>query len=364
MTIKDAARKKVVVFSPSLSAVSGVSTHVNMLLSSGLARDFEFIHFQVGSEGRAENSLRKFLRFVFSPFQLGLLLLKRKPDLIHINTSLDQKAFWRDVAYLAVARLLGVKVVNQIHGGSLPQAFFTTAALTWLLKQALLASDAVVVLTTEELEAYKAFDPRIRVSLVPNAIDDTSLIETERTQNLDGTLRIAYVGRLVKTKGLFEALDALKLLKDLDVDFGFYIAGGGIDEVKLRRRVEELSLVDRVKFLGPVFGKAKTHLWMESDVFLFPTYSEGLPYALLEAMAAGCVPVVCPVGGIPDVMQDGVHGIFVPLRSPEAIADALLRLWKDDGLLRAMASNDRSRINENYTVSRLVSDFERIYKDL
>jgi len=98
---------KIVLFSPSLAAVSGVSTHVQMLFASDLARDYELLHFQVGSEGRRENVLQKLMRFTFSPFHLALFLLRTGADVVHINASLDPKAYWRDLAYSIVASLLG-----------------------------------------------------------------------------------------------------------------------------------------------------------------------------------------------------------------------------------------------------------------
>src|SRR5260221_4405667 len=117
-------KRKVVVFGPSVEAVSGVSTHVRMLLASDLARDFELLHFQVGSEGRRENALQKLMRFILSPLRLALFLLRTGADAVHLNTSLDAKAYWRDVVYSIVASLLGRRVVNQIHGGAMPQGLF------------------------------------------------------------------------------------------------------------------------------------------------------------------------------------------------------------------------------------------------
>lgn len=364
MPMTAAARKRVLVFGPSLSAVSGVSTHVNMLMASALSRDYELIHFQVGSEGREESALRKLLRFLVSPVQLAGWITKNRPCAVHMNTSLDQKAYWRDLVYLVVARALGVKIVNQIHGGSLPQEFFRNSLLRWGLRRAFLASNSVIVLTSQELEAYKSFDARIRVHRIPNAIDVPELLKMSRAPNRNDPIRIVYVGRLVRTKGLFEAVDALTLLARQSVPFEFRVAGNGVDEQELKLRVQAAGLTDQVEFLGPVFGEAKERLWMKSDVFLFPTYHEGLPYALLEALAAGCVPVACPVGGIPDVMRDGVHGLFVPVQDSCAIADALLHLSKEREQLAAMSSNGRTRIRESYTMGRLEADFARIYREL
>src|SRR6267378_1018955 len=155
----DVNKRKIVLFSPSLDALSGVSTHVRMLFASDLARDYELLYFQVGSEGRRENALQKLMRFALSPLHLGLFLLRTGAEVVHLNASLDPKAYWRDLAYSIVARLLGRRVVNQIHGGPMPQDFFRgNVLLTWALRRFLVSSDVVTVLSSAELIGYRAFD--------------------------------------------------------------------------------------------------------------------------------------------------------------------------------------------------------------
>ena len=355
---------KVVVFSPSLEAVSGVSTHARTLFASELARDCELLHFQVGSEGRRETVLQKLTRFMLSPFHLALILLRSGAEIVHLNVSLEPKAYWRDLVYSIVARLLGRRVVSQIHGGAMPQDFFRgNALLTWILRRFLVSSDAVSVLSSAELAAYRKFDPRIRVHLVPNAIDPSGLAGRTRSCNTDRPLKLVYVGRLVRTKGLFEVIEAMTELKRAGREFRLCIAGEGPDQAALMAASKRAGLGDRIEFPGGVFGAEKWRLWLDSDVFVFPTYhKEGLPYSLLEAMAAGCVPVTTPVAAIPDVMRDREHGLFVPIRDASALALAVAALDDDRAGLFRMAEAARRRALEHYTVARLADDFRRLYQ--
>jgi len=355
-------RRKVVLFGPSLDAVSGVSTHVRMLFTSNLARDYDLLHFQVGSEGRRENALQKLMRFTLSPFHLAFFLLRTGAEAVHMNASLDPKSYWRDLVYSIVARILGRRVVNQIHGGAMPQDFFRgNAFLTWLLRCFLVSSDVVTVLSSAELATYRAFDSRIKVHLIPNAIDPAGLADQMRPYNTDGPLKLVYVGRLLRTKGLFEVIDALAELKRAGRQFNLCIAGGGPDQGELMVATEHADLKDRVQFLGSVFAEEKCRLWLESDLFVLPSYMEGLPYSLLEAMAAGCVPVTTPVAAIPDVMRDGEHGLFVPARNAGALAIAVAALDDDRERLIRMAEAARRRVLEQYTVARLADDFRKLY---
>ena len=361
---KSMKRPVVLVLGPHREAVSGVSTHLNTLFASRLAEDFSLIHFQVGSEGRRENVLQKLVRFAASPFQLGLLLLRTGAGVVHINTSLDRGGYWRDLTYLIVVKALGRRVVNQIHGGALPQEFFAgNALLTWVLRRFLVSSSVVAVLCTAELRAYRDFDRRINVHLVPNAIDAAGLADKSRAHNTGGALKLVYVGRLVRSKGLFEIIEALVKLKRAGREFTLSVAGEGPDMPALMAASKQAGLGDRVQFLGSIFAVGKCRLWLDSDLFVFPTYhKEGLPYSLLEAMAAGCVPITTRIAAMPDVMRDGEHGLFVPVKDADALASAVAALDDDRERLTRMSGAARRRVLEHYAVARLADDFRRLYE--
>ncbi|CDG84600.1 glycosyl transferases group 1 family protein [Janthinobacterium agaricidamnosum NBRC 102515 = DSM 9628] len=355
---------KVMLLGPSVGAASGVSTHLNQIFQSTLAQDHVLLHFQVGSEGRAESLPHKLLRFFLSPLQFAAALWRHRPDIVHLNTSMVAKSYWRDLVYLLVAKSMRTKVLYQVHGGALPQDFFAGHALrTGLLRRVLRLADSVVLLAQQELHAYRAFEPALVLSVIPNSIA-LCADPVQKINRGDGPLQLLYLGRLVLEKGVAELVDALALVRAQGVMALLVIAGGGPDEQRLRQRVAELGLQDAVQFAGPVFGEAKQRLWEQADLFGFPTYREGLPYVLLESMAARTPALACPVGGIPDVMQDGVHGFFVPPRDPQALAALILRLDRDRPLLRSMAQAGRERVERHYTVERLAHDFRAIYAGL
>lgn len=357
----------IILLGPSLKAVSGVSTHLIQLFNSSLANEFYLLHFQVGSEGQKESIISKSKRFLFSPIQFLWQLIQKKPHIVHLNTSLVPKSFWRDIAYLFVARIMGKKVVYQVHGGELPQVFFENNwLLTNLLKLVLSSTDVVVLLGQEELRAYRNFEPSLHLELIPNAIEISADPERKKIPtSRDQLLRLVYVGRLAENKGIFEIVEALRILFKQGKNVRLVIAGSGPEEDRLRACVKDFGLSDYVSFVGAVFGEEKKRIWEEADLFVFPTYHrEGLPYSLLESMAARTPPVISPVGAIPDVMEDGVHGAFVPSQNPESLAATIERLDNDRALICRMGEAGRQRVEDYYTVARLEGDFRRIYHDL
>jgi glycosyltransferase involved in cell wall biosynthesis len=354
----------VLLLGPARSAASGVATHINQLFGSALSKRFRLSQFQVGREGRGESRRATVVRLALSPLIFVVRLVRLRPRIVHINTSLDLKGYWRDLVYLAVAKALGCKVVYQIHGGALPAQFFPRSRLlTALLRHVLMWADVVVLLAKCEMTAYERFAPRARLIRIANCVS----IEQDRGPaplNPTAVLTVGYVGRLTASKGILETIEAVRILRERGVEVRLTIAGAGEAMDAIRRSISAAGLATHVHLIGEVFAEAKREFWLQTDVLALPSYHEGLPYALLEAMAYGVVPVASPVGAIPDVMQDQVHGLLVPPRAPQAVAQALEQLAGDRLLLRRLSHAARERVVTHYSITRLADQFTELYRSL
>ncbi len=357
----------VIVLGPNRNAVSGVSTHLNLLFDSALADAFTLIQFQVGSEGRQETLPGKLWRLMSSPFALALQILRRNVTAVHINTSMNASAFWRDLAYLLIAKLSGTRIIYQIHGGESPLRFCRgNRLMESLLRTCLRLPDAVVVLSQFELASYRRFVPGQEIVLLPNSIDITPYAHLKRDNDpLQTGLRLVYIGRLARAKGLHDALGGMARAQAKGIQVTLVIAGSGPDEEPLRQRVRQLGLDHTVRFVGPLFDTDKLGLYEHADVLMLATYhAEGLPYALLESMAAGVPAITTRIGGIPDVMVDNVHGIFVPPHDEKAICRAIEKLANDPALLAEMSDACRRRIAHSYTIERMAGNFSLLYSKI
>ena len=356
----------ILILGPALGAMSGVTTHVNLLLESRLADDFELVHFQVGSEGREEGRMARWLRLAASPFALFASILFRHAAVVHINTSLNPGAYWRDLAYLLVAKLAFARVVYQVHGGDLPRDFFAgSRLLTAFLNFTLRIPDVVVVLAKCELVAYRDFVPKQNVMVIPNGIDTRPFDAVPVVRSFpDKPLRLLYLGRIAREKGLYELLQGIRLANELGVDSRLIVAGGGAELPRLRRYAAALGLRGQVTFSGPVFGNDKVTLLEGCDAFLLPSYAEGLPYAILESMAAGVPVIATRVGAIPDVVVDGTHGLLVARKDGKAIAEALAMLAADRERLSWMSRACRRRIRAAFSIERVATELGGLYAEL
>lgn len=351
---------------PSRAAVSGVSTHLNQLMQSSIADKYALYQFQVGSEGSGENRYQKVIRCFISPFALVVAIIRRKVKIVHLNTSMDAKAYWRDLIYLCISKLLGRRVVYQVHGGQLPSRFLgQNRAVQSFLRWSLAIPDVIVLLAQIERDAYKQLKVGRRILLIPNAIDVDEYRDMKVRDYRQPVIRLGYIGRLAEDKGVKETIEALGSLRRRGFDFlRLQIAGAGPYERALHELVETEALEGSVQFLGPVFGIEKLRFWRDTDLFVFPTYREGLPYTVLEALASGTPVIATRVGGIPDVVQDGLQGIFVNTHDSRAVAVAIETLVSDRERLRAMSRAAIHRSREHYDVERLAGQFDRLYQEL
>jgi glycosyltransferase involved in cell wall biosynthesis len=166
---------------------------------------------------------------------------------------------------------------------------------------------------------------------------------------------------------MFEAMEAVQLLR-AERDFRnteLWIAGSGPAKDEIKQWVRKNGIEGGVKLVGAIYGKDKVDFLREADVFLFPTYhSEGLPYAILESLAAGTPVITTRVGGIPDVVVDRVHGVLIDPKDPRQIVGAVHELARSEENLRTMSKNCRTWAAQQLGLERLASQFGELYQSL
>lgn len=146
--------------------------------------------------------------------------------------------------------------------------------------------------------------------------------------------RLLHVGRLSSEKGVVVLLEALRQLKrKYQRRFELTVAGSGPEEIRLKENAKSLGIEKNVRFLGYVREDAElSRLYQESDVFILPSFTEGVPKVILEAMANGLPVVATSVGGIPEIIQNGENGLLVPPGDAEGICESVYRLLIDQKL--------------------------------
>jgi glycosyltransferase involved in cell wall biosynthesis len=177
----------------------------------------------------------------------------------------------------------------------------------------------------------------------------------DRGMSLRGTEppKILFMGWLVPEKGIYELLDAALWLRGRGFDFRVWICGRGSHEREVRHKIQASDLSSCVEMKGWVEGAAKRALFSEADVFVLPSYAEGMPNAVLEAMAAGLPVVGTHVGGVPDMVPEELRALLVQPRDSRALAESLARLLSDRRNWRNYGQLARTHVEKEHSIERL-----------
>lgn len=178
----------------------------------------------------------------------------------------------------------------------------------------------------------------------------------------EGEVVIMYAGRLVGGKGLETLLDSAPVVLAECPEAHFVIVGDGYLAPKLRAAAESRGLSDRVTFTG--FRRDIPELLAGADVFTLPSRSEGLPLGAVEAMAAGKPLVATAVGGLAELVQDGVTGLEVPVDDAAGLAEALVRLARNPALRERMGEAGRRFVQGQFSVETMVAAHDALYRQL
>lgn len=294
----------------------------------------------------------KLFRFLGSFILLFWKLLTNRYDLCYLAITCHGKGFLKDAPFVLLCKLFGNKVVIHQHNKGM-SADADKPLYRWLLK--LVYRNARVILLSWRL--YPDISEIVKkenVMICPNGIKLVPIEDvTEKgNKNDQEAIHILFLSNLLLEKGVLILLDALRILKDKDYNIVCDFVGAETKEINTSRFDKEVSVrgIDSiVTYHGKKYGKDKQVFWNNSDIFAFPSNNETFGLVNLEAMANKLPIVSTNVGGIPDIVKDGVNGIIVPPSDAQALAEALEKLIINESLRREMGAHGRELLEQNFT---------------
>lgn len=318
----------------------------------------------VPSLGRELHPLKDLATF-WSLFQL---IRAERPDVVHTHKS---KA---GTVGRAAAWLCGVPVIVHTFHGHVLHGYFSEAKskVFRLIERAMAALSHRII----------AVSPKVKDDLIGHGVASAEKIDVvylgldlksfERSTRNAGGLRaelglsaetplIGIVARLVSIKNIPMFLAAAKRVLAARPDARFVVAGDGELKKALAAHAANLGIADAVSFLG--FRTDLERIYPDLDVLCLTSDNEGSPVSLIEGLASGCAAVSTDVGGVTDVLEGGRCGVLVPAGNAEALASAVLELLKDPAKRAALGEAGR-RSAKRFSIERLVSDLDNLYKSL
>ena len=313
------------------------------------------------------------LRDALATVQLARLVRRERPHVIHTHTA-KAGAVGR-VAALVAGGSPRPLVVHTFHGHVLRGYFgpLTTAWFRLVERSLARASDALVAVSPQvrdDLVALGVAPPEKfavvrlgielerRVAVQPGAREDARRLLGVP----EGRFVVGWSGRLTPVTRTDDVLLAVERLRRRGVDAGLCMLGDGPDRVRVEHRARALGIAKVCLYLG--YQDDVAPWYAAFDAFVLPSVNEGTPVSVIEALAAGRPVVATRVGGVPDVVRDGVDGFLVDSGDVDALAERLHRLAADRELRERMGAAGRARVLPRYSVARLVDDVDRLYSCL
>lgn len=353
----------------------GVTTFMLNLMGSDLTRDVDFIPYTtsrppkknvVDNYGYAAILKGGVLRLFVAAFatlwhlvSFPFVLWFRRIDIVQIQSS-DFQTFWESCIYLWMAKRLGRPTMMRL-GGIFDQFYEGSSPRLQRGIRAGVASPDVLIVQSEGWRDYLAGLGRTGPMLVLyNSVPAASIVPVTGPRN-DPPLFVFSAGTEAKRKGAYVLIDALQRPDMAGVGADFHLAA--VIE-PLESQFESAALPQRITRQGYLAHADLLALKRRGDVFLMPSYGEGFPNSLLEAMAAGLVPVVTPVGAVPEIVTDGEHGLVIPVGDAAALAAAITRLAQDPDLRMQLARSAQERVRELFVAEVVLKRLAAAYREL
>ena len=344
-------------YGPALDATSGISAVVNNWISAGLASRVELDYVSTLDEYVPGHYLRK-LRDAARASVRALFSSRHSTDLAHIHVS-SGMSFYRKLVIFSICRLRGVPAVVHLHGSEFETFQRSGTGIRRRLIRWLFEKSAVVLALSKTWKdfVFRAA-PAAEVEILYNGAPASQY--TGGKPSAQGKI-VLFMGRLGDRKGTGDLLRAFSKVAEHHRDARLVLGGDGeID--RFRKLADDLGVSAKVEFRGWIGPQDKVRTFLECDIYALPSYNEGLPGSIVEAMAAGKPVISTPVGGIPEAVREGENGFLVDPGDIDALSDRLDKLLSDEGKRSSMGEKSRqllrARFDSEAIVGRLVSIYE------
>jgi len=355
---------KVIITSPSLDPnknVSGISSVTQFIIKNIPQK--EYIHFELGKKDNEKGGIYRIKAIIKSLINWNKTLNKYPDAIIHYNFPLSKFSIIRDPLFIMIARLKKRAMIIHLHGGSFLTKTDIPRFYNWILKKVFSLPIPFIVLSDIEKNIIRKKYQPTNIQILPNCIElgDASLFN--RNINLENPLTIGYIGRIAETKGMEYLLETAQILKKRKIPFLLKIAGK--EEIEKQYLPDfEKALGNQFIYAGLVSGKTKYIFLKSLDVFILPSFFEGLPMSLLECMSYGTVPLTTNVGSIGKVVKNEFNGLMITPKDANSIVEKFIFLHEHRELLRKYSETAKNTIFSEYNPNIYINKLSSIYDSI
>lgn len=350
--------RKIVMVGTSPATQGGISAVINTLAEAGLFKRMGVRYIVSHCDG---GRFQKISRAVLGWCQLLGMLCSLRVGLIHVHMA-SRASFWRKSFYLVLAVLFRVPYVIHLHGAEF-KIFYgreSSARVRYCVRRVFQGAATVIVLSDSWKVWVDQQFPGVKSRVLHNPVQVPDVLPEWENRKMG---RVLFLGRLGRRKGVYDLVQVADILKQRGYSFVIMLGGDG-DVSAIRAEARKLHVEDCIDVLGWVRGKQKQDLLASAMVYILPSYNEGLPVSVLEAMAAGLPVVTTSVGGLPELVSEGNDGYLVVPGDVDSLADRLGMLLSHPEVAQRMGNAAFEKIRHGFSVEVFMPELMKIYADV
>jgi glycosyltransferase involved in cell wall biosynthesis/peptidoglycan/xylan/chitin deacetylase (PgdA/CDA1 family) len=299
----------------------GISTLTADILKSDLKNDFEITY--IASQAEDHGLIGKFMLAVKAYMQFAVSCIFDRPGLVYVHMG-SNASLYRESGFVLLGKLFRNRVILHFHAGDVDEYLPYQPKLgRRIIKLALASCDRIIAVSAGSARQIREFVSPEKMAVIPNAIDISAfekMPERSKKVNGDEAVRLLFVGATGKLKGELDLIKALQLLKHHEPPLKASFLGYGAEDL------DQTGIGHIVEHLGAVPLDERIGFYEKADIFVLPTYAEAMPISVIEAMAAGLAVITTPVGGIPEILDDGREGYLCPVGDHKTLAEKIAYL--------------------------------------
>jgi glycosyltransferase involved in cell wall biosynthesis len=352
--------KKILVIGAFPPPTGGMETVMEQMFSIRL-KDYSLISMDVAKDKLTRsNIIFNLMNFFYRCFKLIMLILIKKPEIVHIHVS-SYMGFWQKAIYHKIAKLFGKKTILHMHGADFKEFYEknskkTKSGITAILDSA----DGIIALSSDWNFFYSSISNNKNIFIIENAIENINKKAFKRIYPISSFI-VLFVGRICKRKGAYDLLAAISRIDNPMMKFVF--VGPYEDKEKFISELKRLKIENRCELIGEIIGKDRFTYFASGDAFVLPSYAEGLPVAILEAMYFGLPIISTTVGAIPEVIKKE-NGILIHPGDIAGLHRSIVQIYNDHDLRDQMNKKNVQLINKRYTLTHFKIKLEKTYNNM
>ncbi len=302
---------------------------------------------------------KQFAVYVAAIFKLiYVCATDREIKILHIHHA-SRGSFWRKSILVLIGKMFGKKVILHIHGGGFHNFYGRSRFMKRYIRFIVESADAVICLSQNWKQYYSSTFRLRRLVIINNVIEDAAIAPVSR----NGSVNLLFLGHITEKKGVYDLLQVLGKNREAFQHKITFTIGGIGDEEKLNKAIGEYNFNGDVHFAGWVSGPKKAELLNKCDVYVLPSYNEGLPISILEAMSYGKPIIATTVGGVPEIVKPGFNGWLFKPGDQQALGDIIGEVLASRERLAEYGSNSL-QVTKEYTPAAVVKSLQLLYANM